>query len=155
MKMFTLRLKPKTIFGLILIVTGVVVIAVTFFSNHVEGSRQTAGAILLATDQERADYLTSLGWQFTSSFEEKQVKIPMEFNETYTQYNEIQKAQGFDLADHKGETVTVYTYNITNYPGYEDKDYILANLLVADGTLIGGDVCSTSASDGFMQGLKK
>ncbi len=155
MKMFTLRLKPKTIFGLILIATGVVVIAITFFSNHVEGSRQTAGSILLATDQERADYLTTLGWKFDSAFEEKQVKIPMEFNETYTRYNEIQKAQGFDLEAYKGETVSVFTYNILNYPGFENEDYILANLIVLNGELIGGDVCSTSASNGFMQGLKK
>lgn len=155
MKMFTLRLKPKTIFGLILIATGAVVIAVTFFSNHVESSRPAAGSILLATDTERADYLTSLGWQFAPAFEEKQVKIPMEFNETYAKYNEIQKAQGFDLESYKGETVTVYTYNILNYPGYENEDYILANLLVLNGELIGGDVCSTSAENGFMQGLKK
>lgn len=155
MKMFTLRLKPKTIFGLILIATGVVVIAVTFFANHVEGDRPASGSILLATEQERADYLTSLGWQCSPSFEEKQVRIPMEFNETYSQYNEIQKSQGFDLEKHKGETVTVFTYNILNYPGYENENYILANLIVANGALIGGDVCSTSAESGFMQGLKK
>ncbi len=34
MKMFTLRLKPKTIFGLILILAGIIVISITFFSNH-------------------------------------------------------------------------------------------------------------------------
>ncbi len=155
MKMFTLRLKPKTIFGLILIVTGVVVIAVTFFANHVESSRPAAGSVLLATEQERADYLTTLGWQFSPTFEEKQVRIPAEFNETYTRYNEIQKSQGFDLEKYKGKTVTVYTYNILNYPAYENKDYILANLIVLDGELIGGDICSTSADNGFMQGLKK
>ncbi len=155
MKMFTLRLKPKTIFGLILIATGVVVIAVTFFSNHVEGSRQTSGSVMLASEQERADYLSSLGWQIAADYEEKQVKIPMEFNETYAKYNDIQKAQGFDLADYKGETVSVFTYNVLNYPGFENEDYILANLLVFNGELIGGDVCSTSAENGFMQGLKK
>lgn len=155
MKMFTLRLKPKTIFGLILIATGVVVIAVTFFSNHVEGSRQTSGSVMLASEQERADYLSSLGWQIAADYEEKQVKIPMEFNETYAKYNDIQKAQGFDLADYKGETVSVFTYNVLNYPGFENEDYILANLLVFNGELIGGDICSTSAENGFMQGLKK
>ena len=155
MKMFTLRLKPKTIFGLILIATGVVVIAVTFFANHVAGDRPASGSVTLATDEERAEYLTSLGWRFSSSFEEKQIRIPMEFNETYSQYNEIQKSQGFDLEPYKGETVTVYTYNILNYQGYENEDYILANLIVLNGELIGGDICSTSAENGFMQGLKK
>ncbi len=36
MKMLTLRMKPKTIFGIILIITGVVVIMITFISNHVD-----------------------------------------------------------------------------------------------------------------------
>ena len=59
------------------------------------------------------------------------------------------------LDDYKGKSVTVYTYQITNYPGYENRDCVFANLLVCDGMLIGGDVCSTSLSDGFMQGLEK
>ena len=86
---------------------------------------------------------------------EKQVKIPEEFNDVYSRYNEIQKSQGFDLEQYKGQEVTVYTYSITNYQGYENRDCIYANLLVCNNTLIGGDVCSTSASDGFMQSLKK
>lgn len=153
--MFTLRLKPKTIFGLILIVTGVIVIAITFFSNHVENSRQAANSVALETNAEREQYLTSLGWEFNTECTEKQIIIPQEFNDTYQQYNEIQKAQGFDLEKYRGRTAMVYTYNITNYEGYENRDCIFANLIVCDGVLIGGDVCSTSMSDGFMHGLQK
>uniref|UniRef100_UPI0040273A77 DUF4830 domain-containing protein n=1 Tax=Eubacterium sp. TaxID=142586 RepID=UPI0040273A77 len=155
MKMFTLRLKPKTIFGLILIVTGIVVIAITFFSNHVEDSRQAANSVAVATNEEREQYLTSLGWEFNIECTEKEIIIPQQFNDTYQQYNEIQKAQGFNLEDYKGQSAVVYTYNITNYEGYENRDCIFANLIVCEGNLIGGDVCSTSVSDGFMQGLQK
>lgn len=155
MKMLTLRLKPKTIFGLILIFTGIVVIAITFFSNHVEGSKATASSVALETDAQREEYLTSLGWEFNTDFTEKSVSIPQEFNDTYIKYNDIQKSQGFDLEPYKGKTATLYTYNITNYSGWENRDCVFANLLVCEGTLIGGDVCSTSVSDGFMQGLKK
>lgn len=153
--MFTLRLKPKTIFGLILIVTGIVVIAITFFSNHVEDSRQAANSVAVATNEEREQYLTSLGWEFNIECTEKEIIIPQQFNDTYQQYNEIQKAQGFDLEDYKGQSAVVYTYNITNYEGYENRDCIFANLIVCEGKLIGGDVCSTSVSDGFMQELQK
>lgn len=155
MKMFTIRLKPKTIFGLILILAGIIVISITFFSNHAALSRPAASEVTLETDAQREDYLTSLGWEFKTPCEEKEVQIPQTFNDTYTQYNEIQKAQGFDLENYKGQTATVYTYNITNYAGYESRDCVYANLLVCGGVLIGGDVCSTSASDGFIEGLQK
>lgn len=153
--MFTLRLKPKTIFGLILIAAGIIVIAITFFSNHAALSRPAANDVSLETDAQREEYLTSLGWKFNTPCEEKEVQIPQEFNDTYTDYNEIQKTQGFDLEKYKGQTVTVYTYNITNYAGYENRDCVYANLLVYGGVLIGGDVCSTSVSDGFIEALQK
>lgn len=155
MKMLTLRLKPKTIFGLILILTGVLVIAITFAANHIKSSEKVMSTVTLESNSQREEYLTSLGWEFNTDCTEKQVKIPAEFNDVYTRYNEIQKAQGFDLEPYKGQEVTVYTYNITNFSGYENRDCIFANLLVCDNVLIGGDVCSTSASDGFMQGLQK
>lgn len=153
--MFTLRLKPKTIFGLILIAAGIIVIAITFFSNHAALSRPAANDVSLETDAQREEYLTSLGWEFNTPCEEKEVQIPQKFNDTYTDYNEIQKTQGFDLEKYKGQTVTVYTYNITNYAGYENRDCVYANLLVYGGVLIGGDVCSTSVSDGFIEALQK
>lgn len=155
MKMFTLRLKPKTIFGLILILAGIIVIAITFFSNHATGSTAAANSVTLETDAQREQYLTSLGWEFKTPCTQKEVTIPQEFNDTYKSYNEIQKSQGFDLENYKGQTATVYTYNITNYEGFENRDCVYANLLVCGGTLIGGDICSTSLSDGFMQGLQK
>ena len=76
MKMFTLRLKPKTIFGLILILAGIIVISITFFSNHAALSRPAASEVTLETDAQREDYLTSLGWEFKTPCEEKEVQIP-------------------------------------------------------------------------------
>ena len=51
------------------------------------------------------------------------------------------------------QSATVYTYNITNYKGYENRDCVYADLLVCSGELIGCDVYSTSVSNGFMQPL--
>ena len=76
--------------------------------------------------------------------------IPQEFDETYEQYNQLQKEQGFDLERFKGQRVKVYTYQILNYPDHPDN--ILAHLLICDWKVVGGDVCSTQL-DGFMQGL--
>lgn len=72
--MFTLRLKPKTIFGLILIAAGIIVIAITFFSNHAALSRPAANDVSLETDAQREEYLTSLGWEFNTPCEEKKYR---------------------------------------------------------------------------------
>lgn len=68
-------------------------------------------------------------------------------------YNEIQTDQGYDLEPYKGQNVTLYTYEITNYEGYTEG--IVADLLVCNGKVIGGDICNTSADNGFMTGLEK
>ena len=61
-----------------------------------------------------------------------------------------QKQQGFDLTKHKGETVEIYTYDVYNYPNKSNN--IVAHLIISNGVLIGGDVCSTE-KDGFIHGL--
>ena len=54
----------------------------------------------------------------------------------------------------KGCAVKKWTYILTDYPGYEDKDCIRLNLLVYKGKVIGGDICSVEL-DGFMTGLQE
>ena len=70
----------------------------------------------------------------------------------YTDYNKIQKKQGFDLEKHKGKTATIYTYNITNYK--ENKN-VIADLIVQDGVLIGADLCDTNVETGFLVALNE
>ena len=79
--------------------------------------------------------------------------IPAEFDRGYEKYNEIQKAQNLDLMPYAGKRAKRWTYSIKNYPGYEGADgTVQANILVYEGAVIGGDVCSTEL-DGFMQGF--
>ena len=68
-------------------------------------------------------------------------------------YNALQQQQGYDLTPYKGKQVQLYTYEITNYTGYDQG--IVADLLVSNGRVIGADLCNTSAKDGFMLGLEK
>ena len=152
MKVMTIKAKPKTVFGIILALTGVIVILLTFVSNHSKKA-ETASAVPIscATAEERKEYLNSLGWEFEGE-SEKEVSIPEKFNEVYTNYNSALKKQGFDLEKHRGETATLYTYNITNYGGEDD---IIANLIVSNGVLIGADICNPSADHGFLKALEK
>ena len=151
MNIVTFRLKPITIFGIILVVTGVFVIALSFVSNKLPKEKSVSAVVSASTDEERRAYLESFGWELGSECEEKALTVPEKWNNVYSDYNEIQKNQGFDLTDYKGKKVTLYTYEITNYE--DESAGVVADMLVCDGQLIGGDVCNTSAENGFLVGF--
>lgn len=107
----------------------------------------------LKNENQRQSFLKEMGWEVSEDYTEcKVVIIPDDFNDVYENYNELQKKQGFDLEKFKGKTVEIYTYEVKNYPDH--KENIVANLMIYEGELIGGDVCCIEI-DGFMQGLKK
>ena len=109
----------------------------------------------MRTEEERQEFLASMGWEVSEKYTEcRSVTVPEEFSEVYESYNALQKQQGFDLERYKGRTVEVYTYEVYNYEGHEDKGCMICTLMVCDGVLIGGDVCCTELG-GFMTGLKK
>ncbi len=151
MKMLTLKLKPKMIFGLVLVVTGVAVIALTFLSNHLQKEQSVSAIISASTDEERRNYLATYGWEVDGDFQEKELTIPESWNKVYSDYNQIQINQGFDLSNYKGKKVKLYTYVISNYK--DKKQGVVADMLVCDGVLIGGDICNTSAENGFLVGF--
>ncbi|MBO5495281.1 MAG: DUF4830 domain-containing protein [Eubacterium sp.] len=151
MKMLTLKLKPTTLFGIALALTGVVVIALSFVSNKLPEGKNVSKPISASTDEDRREYLESYGWELAAEYEEKELTIPEKWNKVYSDYNKIQQSQGFDLTDYKGKSVRLFTYEITNY---EDESVgIVADMLVCDGVLIGGDICNTSAENGFLVGF--
>ena len=107
-------------------------------------------SIKASTHEERMAFISQYGWEVDEEpVEVQEVIIPSEFDDTYTAYNEIQKDQGFDLSVYAGMRAKRWTYIIKNYAGYENKDCIRVNILVYDGLVIGGDVCSIEL-DGFM-----
>lgn len=152
MKVMTFKMSPKTVFGLILVVTGVVVVLLTFVSNHVSDSESASTQVSCSSAAEGEKYLNSLGWE-TGDSSEKSITVPAQWNDVYINYNELQTDQGYDLTPYRGQNVTLYTYEITNYEGYTEG--IVADILVCDGKVIGGDICNTSAENGFMTGLEK
>ena len=67
-------------------------------------------------------------------------------------YLDLQLEAGLDLSDDLGSTVTRYTFEILNYPTGEQG--VLADLLVRNGAVVGGDV-RTSGLDGFLHSLNR
>lgn len=102
---------------------------------------------------ERIAYLAQFGLSVNEKpIDVKEVIIPSEFDDVYKNYNEIQLEQGFDLTQYASKRVKQWTYIVKNYPGYENSDLIRANMLIYDGKVIGGDICSVELN-GFMHGF--
>jgi len=108
----------------------------------------------IKTEQDVVKFLEQFGWQVEGkAIECKSVTVPAEFDKIYAGYNQIQLAQGLDLARYKGKEVTRYTFKVTNYEGH--KGTVYANVLVWRKKVIGGDICSAEITNGFVQGFEK
>lgn len=155
--MFVYSIKSKQI-KLFLLVAFVVVTAISLFvlsHENTDVDNSNKASIKASTADERLTFISQFGWEVDEDpIEVCEVIIPAEFDETYTQYNEIQLNQGFDLKTYAGMRAKRWTYSVKNYPGHEGKNYIRINLLVYEGIVIGGDVCSIEL-DGFMHGFEK
>lgn len=156
MFVFSFRsVKAKLIVVLVLLVmlgVGIAILA----KEDTKSVEKSNGVVLKANNsKERIAFLSQFGWEVVEDpIEVCEVIIPAEFDETYKKYNEIQKAQNLDLEKYKGVRAKRWTYEIKNYPGYAaSQSPIRANLLVYEGNVIGGDICSVEL-DGFMQGFE-
>lgn len=107
----------------------------------------------IKTNDERIEFLRQFGYEVKSEpISATEVRIPSEFDKIFLEYNELQKRQGLDLSKYKNKNVMRYTYEITNYEGYDGVVY--ANMIVYRNRVIGGDVCSADVA-GFIHGFEK
>ncbi|MCL2487395.1 MAG: DUF4830 domain-containing protein [Oscillospiraceae bacterium] len=147
MFVFSIKTSKKQLVSLLLCLAalaGIILLAVSWPSEPVS-------VTVPAPDEDaRVEYLQQLGYQPGATHSEvREVLIPDEFDEVFTQYNELQKVAGMDLLPYHGKRAKVYTYRIFNHPQGSD---VAAHLYVYDNKIIGGDISST-AMNGFMTGL--
>ncbi|MBQ8404209.1 MAG: DUF4830 domain-containing protein [Clostridia bacterium] len=150
----TLRINTLKLIG-ITALSILVVAALVIFVPAYESTSASNGINYekVYSNSDRVEFISGFGWEVAQTpVEEVEVAIPAEFDTVYLGYNEIQKAQGLNLAKYKGKEVVRYTYEITNYEGYEGTVYV--NLLVYRNKIVGGDVCSADAA-GFIHGFAK
>ena len=76
MQVVTIKAKPKTIFGAILALTGIIVIILTFTVNHPEKAESVSKSISCKTSDERRDFISSLGYNTDIIEEQKDIIIP-------------------------------------------------------------------------------
>ena len=153
--MFVLSVSKKKIRLYTLLCILVVLCIIFFFvsKKDVNTGKNSTVNLRASTQEERLAYLSQFGYEVVPDpLEVREIIIPETFDKTYETYNAIQKKQGFDLTPYAGKRVKKWAYQITNYKSAENAEHIVATLLIYDGQIIGGDVCST-ALDGFMHGF--
>ncbi len=154
--MFVYSVKSSKIKGIaIVLVVALALGAVYYFLTGEEPAANDGGISMKASNAgERVAFLSQFGWEINEDpLEVAEVIIPAEFDNAYESYNNIQKKQDMDLEAYKGKRAKRWTYEVSNYPGYEQKGGLIqANLLIYEGMVIGGDICSVELN-GFMQGF--
>ena len=114
----------------------------------VDGIEVNYGGIKTASD--RIEFLNSQGLKVKEeAMVEENYTMPEDFDRVISGYNEIQKAQGLDLAKYKGRRITHYAYEVTNY---DSEGTVYVNLLVHRNKIIAADI-SSLADGGFVSAL--
>ena len=146
----------KKLFGVVFALALVSLVAVFFVNSQSNVNIKKVSLYTAETADDRLKFISDLGWIVDEDpVEVRQIAIPQEFDDVYSNYNEIQLSQGYDLTKYAGRSAKRWTYIIRNYPDVSsDEDYVRINLLVCDGKIIGGDICSIKL-DGFMHGFEK
>ena len=136
--------------ALTIILIGSIILFLLILGKWLIAYRNSSGIMTL---DGRESFLMSLGWKIDRNSEEiKNVRLPEKFDEIMTEYNKLQRTQGYDLEKYAGRDCTQYTYRIANYDSERDDVYV--SLYLCGRTVIGGDI-HTASSDGFMHAIRK
>ena len=158
--MFIYSLKASTLkfFAVVCVALATLITLIAFIPVSADNTAPVSGNIKIdysgiKTEEDRIEFLRQFGWEVTpEAVESVEITIPERFDKIFTAYNEMQKRQGLDLSKYKKKNVQRYTYEITNYDGYDGVVY--ANIIVYRNKVIAGDVCSADVK-GFVHGLER
>lgn len=150
MMVMTAKVDMKKIALILGAIAAVIIGLVLIFGGNEQ--TQTTSATPVTNNDARVKFLEGFGWEVAASpTESGQVRIPEEMTEVFDRYNNLQKAQGYDLSTYAGKNVMRYVYKVNNYP--DAKDPVYATVLIYKNQIIGGDITNTAA-DGKVHGFK-
>lgn len=129
----------------------IILAALAWFVYGAKKEVRTEKEFTFESNSQRVEFLNTRGYIVEPEPESKNITVPAEFNAAYTEYNELQKSQGFDLLPYAGKEVTMYTYKILNYPDHPEN--VAVNLLFDDHIMIGADITFSDAENGFTKPL--
>lgn len=129
-----------------------VIAAAVFLLGKAKQEADSDKFFAMSGNAERVEFLNRQGYIVKPDpVRREDVTVPSEFNDTYKSYVEMQQAQGLDLAEHKGDKATLFSYAVLNYPEYSEN--VFADLLVADDKLIACQLRYDDEENGFVKPL--
>ena len=139
----------------------------------------TVNGTYVKSKEDRILFLKNLGYTADEDYNEEVtiITVPLNFNQVYKNYNDIQIKSGYNLLNYRGEELYQYTIKLKNFKSstkYENNvndknnkinensgdngnitdDDVYAHILCKDKKIVGGDIMSV-ALNGFMKGLTK
>ncbi|MBO5726224.1 MAG: DUF4830 domain-containing protein [Clostridia bacterium] len=97
--------------------------------------------------------MKDLGYIVNQKLYEKDIIIPYKFSDVFNNYNDVQLAAGYNLKKYSGKTARLYCYSLFDNKG-TDAGYV-ANIIIYENTIIGGDISSSSLNGKMMPLIKK
>ncbi len=161
MFIYSLRASTLKFFAVVCVALVTLITLITFIPDYSSVSTSaddnsnsaTYSYDKIKTNDDRIGFLSQFGWKVKPEVVENvEITVPSTFDKIFVGYNEIQKNQGLDLSKYKNKKVMRYTYEVTNYEGYNGTVY--ATVLIYRNKVIGGDVCSADVK-GFIHGFIK
>lgn len=148
------RASSLRFFGIIALTVAVLITAVAVGrSGDAVAASGEVEFMGVETNEDRVAFISRFGIKVSErEVESVTFSVPKDFDKVIAEYNEIQRAQGFDISKYKNKKVTRYTYVAENYPDAEGTVYV--NLLVYKDTVVGADVSSADPR-GFVKPLVK
>lgn len=105
-------------------------------SVEVEGFGEYSTVV--KTDEDAQEFVEQFSYEVEQLYSLQEMYVPIEFNETYSEYNELQKQQGLDLEPYKGEKCKLYIYKLKDYKVDNAQAYM--SVLVLKDRVIGGHI---------------
>lgn len=147
--MFVLTLKSKLnkktlkklVVSIVLIVCAVLTVvgAVNVYDKPSTKANSSNGEFITAFEEENAqEFVKQFDKAVAQLFKHQTIFIPTEFDNTYIDYNNLQKEQGLNLEKYKGKQCQLYIYKLKGYTiDYADA-YI--SLIVYRDSVIAGHI---------------
>lgn len=143
--------KKKSSKGIFIAVILAVLAGLAYFVISAKDEAEKDAAFTFECNAERVEFLNEKGYIVEPDPQRENITVPAEFNDAFTDYNELQKSQGFDLMPYAGKEVTRYTYKVLNYPDISEN--VVINLLFDDHRMIAADITYNDAENGFTKAL--
>ena len=134
---------------IVVTVVAAVIIGIIWGTNNKKEKEKQVPDVVYEDTAE--SFVESCGYEVEQFWSVSSPYVPEKFDDYYTNYNALQKSQGYDLSEYKGIRIQEYVYLLKDFTLSGRKAYM--TILMYKGEVIGGHI-STQSGDGKLYTLK-